>query len=242
MKEPLNERIGEFMAGKGFYIVLFLCVAAIGISGYYLYNSLSDPSQEVPVAGHVEVTVTPAPPEHSVPSQRPVVSAAPTPVMPSCATPAPKVKTTPTPTATPKASSPTFFTWPVKGNVIHPYSVETLAYDETMGDWRTHQGVDLSAELGTKVLATADGSVDSVLQDDLMGTTVTITHGNGLSSVYANLAASPLVQAGDSVKAGDVLGTVGNTAIAESAQVPHLHFAMWKNDLPVDPADYLPQR
>ena len=39
-KKPILERIGDFMEGKGFYIVLFLCVAAIGISGYYLFSSL----------------------------------------------------------------------------------------------------------------------------------------------------------------------------------------------------------
>ena len=68
MKEPLNQRISDFMAGKGFYIVLFLCVAAIGISGYYLYTSLSAPDEEVPVAGHVQVTVTPPAPEHMGPA------------------------------------------------------------------------------------------------------------------------------------------------------------------------------
>ena len=40
-KKPILERIGDFMEGKGFYIVLFLCVAAIGISGYYLFSSLN---------------------------------------------------------------------------------------------------------------------------------------------------------------------------------------------------------
>lgn len=243
MKEPLNQRISDFMAGKGFYIVLFLCVAAIGISGYYLYTSLSAPDEEVPVAGHVQVTVTPPAPEHTLQPQRPSVTARPVPT--AAPTAAAKPASTPVPSAVPSAVPPaasSFFTWPVKGDIVHPYSVEALAYDETMGDWRTHEGVDLAAEMGTKVLAASDGSVASVLQDDLMGTTVTLDHGNGLVSVYANLSPSPLAEAGDTVKAGDVLGTVGNTAIAESAQVPHLHFAMWKNDLPVDPADYLPQR
>ena len=42
MKKPFHQRVGDFLEGKGFYIVLFLCVAAIGISGYYLFDSTSD--------------------------------------------------------------------------------------------------------------------------------------------------------------------------------------------------------
>ena len=62
MKEPWKDRIGDFMAGKGFYIVLFLCVAAIGISGYYLFSSLSpDKDPGTAVAGPAQVTVTPTP-------------------------------------------------------------------------------------------------------------------------------------------------------------------------------------
>ena len=41
MKKPFHQRVGDFLEGKGFYIVLFLCVAAIGISGYYLFDSLT---------------------------------------------------------------------------------------------------------------------------------------------------------------------------------------------------------
>ena len=60
MKKPFSERFGDFMAGKGFYIVLFLCVAAIGISGYYLFSSLTpDQDPSTAVGGPAQVTVTP---------------------------------------------------------------------------------------------------------------------------------------------------------------------------------------
>lgn len=251
MKQSFGNRFGDFMAEKGFYIVLFLCVAAIGISGYYLVSTLSAPQPEQPVSGYVSVTVTPAP-EHSVPPARPAVTAPPTPVMPSTAPPAatPKPALTaaasPAPTAAPEPTPqpdtlPSFFTWPLKGETIHPYSVETLAYSETMGDWRTHDGVDLAASPGTPVMATANGTVSAVEQDDLMGTTVTITHGGGMVSVYANLMAQPQVEVGDAVRAGDVIASVGETAIAESAQAAHLHFSMYLDGQPVDPAGYMPE-
>ena len=62
----------------------------------------------------------------------------------------------------------------------------------------------------------------------------------GLASVYSNLAAKPTVAEGDSVRTGDVIGSVGDTAAAESGRASHLHFAMYKNDLPADPEEYLP--
>jgi murein DD-endopeptidase MepM/ murein hydrolase activator NlpD len=131
------------------------------------------------------------------------------------------------------------YTWPVKGEIISGYSLEVLAYDPTMGDWRTHSGVDIAAELGTPVLAFSAGTVESVAQDDLMGMKVTISHANGVKSIYANLAAKPSVKAGDKVETGTVIGAVGNTAIAESSRPSHLHFEVSKDGVPVDPQDYL---
>ena len=245
MKKPMRERVGAFLEGKGFYIVLFLCVAAIGISGYYLFSSIrSDVGTDVPVAGQIQVTVTPVPtasqaPEHAVPTAPPQRTATPAQTQTAAAAAAtPTPQTTTPPSATP--AEPLVFTWPVKGEILSGFSVETLAYDATMGDWRTHSGVDIAAAEGIQVLATARGTVLSVEEDDLMGVCVTIDHGDGLLSVYANLDPAVQVVEGDSVYTGDIIGQVGNTAIAESALPSHLHFAMMKNDLPADPMGYLP--
>lgn len=250
MKKPFSERFGDFMAGKGFYIVLFLCVAAIGISGYYLFSSLTpDQDPSTAVGGPAQVTVTPTPrPTPGTPSPKPpVVTPRPT-VEP---TQAPAVAVTAVPTAEPASpapkpaetpapqTAPTAFTWPVRGETLTDYSMQVLAYDATMGDWRAHQGVDIAAPAGEQVLAAARGVVIDVVQDDLMGTTVYVDHGGGLASSYSNLAAVPAVEVGDTVNAGDVLGSVGASAIAESALPSHLHFAMSQDGAPVDPLEYL---
>lgn len=237
-KKQLLERIGDFMAGKGFYIVLFLCVAAIGISGYFLLSSIGFGGDDTAVAGGAKVVVTPSPtakiPEVKVtaaPTAKPTAKPAPT------ATPAPTAAAT----ASPKPNSKkTVYTWPVKGEVISGYSLEVLAYDPTMGDWRTHSGIDIAAELGTQVMAVTDGTVENVTKDDLMGTEVVIDHGNGLKSMYANLAVTPAVKIGDKVTTGAVIGAVGDTAIAESSLPSHLHFEMSKDGETVDPENYLP--
>ncbi len=231
-------RLGDFLAGKGFYIVLFLCVAAIGVSGYFLLADSMGPTQSV--ANPTQVVVTPPPALPPV-TQEPAPTPTPVPVTPAptqTATPTPVPTPTPTPVPTPAAL---VFTWPVKGEVLAAHSVETLAYDETMGDWRTHAGMDIAATLGTQVVAAAQGTVIDVSFDELMGATVTVEHQDGLESKYCNLAAKPTVAVGDEVETGSVIGSVGATAAAEGARASHLHFELSKDGAAVDPLDYLPE-
>jgi len=132
------------------------------------------------------------------------------------------------------------FVWPVQGTVEVPYAVETLHYDATMADWRTHAGIDIACVAGEPVLATSAGTVVRVANDDLYGTTVEIDHGSGLHSIYANLASEPPVWEGGSVTTGDIIGSVGGTALVETNMVPHLHFSMTRDGRNVDPAEFLP--
>lgn len=239
-KPNFFERLADFVTGKGFYFIVLACVAAIGLSGYFLVRSvqrgLGPLDEDQPVGGSAHIVLTPAP----IVTQRPqpTPSAAP-------ATPQPSAQPTPTPEPAvnpdPEPAS-LVFTWPVSGAVIVPFSQDALAYDETMGDWRTHNGLDIAAELDTRVLATAEGTVSAIYDDPLMGTTVTIDHGNGLTSLYANLAAAPSVQVGDGVYTGTIIGTVGDTAVAERGRAHHLHFAMYQEGQAVNPEDYLPEK
>ena len=247
MKKPFHQRVGDFLEGKGFYIVLFLCVAAIGISGYYLFDSLTRPGPEAPAAATASITVTPSArpagqPEHSVPPATPA-RPSPTPAAPAETPAAAPAAETQAPAPTPAEAgerAPASFLWPVQGEVAAAFHVEELVYNPTMDDWRVHDGVDIAASVGAQVRAAAAGTVSAVVHDPLMGTAVTVTHGGGLTTTYANLAEVPAVEEGDAVAAGDVLGAVGETAIAESALASHLHFAMTDGGEPVDPLDYLP--
>ncbi len=137
---------------------------------------------------------------------------------------------------------PALFVWPLGGSVDTPFSVNALIYDITMNDWRTHDGIDISAAAGAKVSASADGTVKEIYNDDMYGTTVVISHSGGMESIYSNLAAVPAVSAGDRVEAGDVIGSVGATSLAESGMGSHLHLAFLLNGAPMDPRDYLTGR
>jgi murein DD-endopeptidase MepM/ murein hydrolase activator NlpD len=235
--------VGDFVAGKGFYIALALCVAAIGVSGYFLFSHFGDSGADVAVDGPVSVVVTPAP---STEVTAPAVSSAPSPSPAASTSPAPSPSPSDSPspeTAQPSPSSSaaaSVFTWPVRGEVLSDFSLEVLAYDETMGDWRTHSGLDIATSLGTQVGAMAAGTVEQVYDDDLMGTTVVIDHGDGLKSRYSNLASTPTVSVGDAVSPGSVIGSVGETALAEQTRKAHLHLEVTQDGLAVDPANYLP--
>ena len=175
MKRPFYQRVGDFIEGKGFYIVLLLCVAAIGVSGWFLYSSFARSSEELAAGGPAKITVTPTP----MATVQAAITAKPSAAPPATATPKPAATpkpsaapaATPTPAATP-AAAPTSYLWPVQGEIITDYTVDALAYDPTMADWRTHTGVDIAASAGTEVRSVASGTVSDVSSDVMMGTTV----------------------------------------------------------------------
>ncbi len=134
------------------------------------------------------------------------------------------------------------FIWPVSGKISMSYSVDYPVYNRTMADWRTHDGIDVEAEIGTRVLAIAAGTVTDIYDDPMYGTTVVLSHGSELISVYSNLAATPSVDIGDSVTTAAVIGAVGDTSIAEASEPSHLHLSMMLSDESVDPISYLPQK
>ena len=267
------------MTGKGFYAILFLCVAAICVSGYMLLSSgrgggdsVSDYSLEGLLDGQSDTfsypdalealdrAVTPVLPSTPTPNSYddesvPVAAmtsipdpgaadapapganvsdASPTSTPSSASTPKP----TPSPTPKPKAA---MYVWPVKGETVNAFSDSELAYNKTMGDWRVHLGMDIAAGMGDQVVAVSDGKVTEVYDDVFWGATVTIDHGDGLTSRYSNLMKKPAVSVGDSVTAGQIIGGVGATAEAERREVSHLHFSMEKDKKPIDPMEYLPK-
>lgn len=234
--------------GKGFYIVLFLCIATIGISGYYLLKTVvNDTRAAAPVGGDASVTLpdqSATAPTIPTPSVNPVTPA-PSVNKPQSNTqtsvqpddPEPVKDTTPDPDTQETLSK--VFTWPVQGTVLRDYSMEALSLDPTLGDWRTHGGLDIAAAQGVKVLSISAGTVEQIYNDGLMGTTVVVNHGGGLQSWYCNLDEDVTVETGDPVDIGSELGTVGSTALAEVGVSSHVHLETILNGQPVDPRDYL---
>ena len=127
------------------------------------------------------------------------------------------------------------------GEVQKSCALDKLVFSQTMQDYRTHAGIDIAAELGDPVLCYAPGVVETVKEDPLLGVTVTVKHEYGLVTVYANLdpQLAQGITPGKPLAVGQVLGYVGNTALSEKAERPHLHFEMILNGAHIDPENEL---
>ncbi len=130
---------------------------------------------------------------------------------------------------------------PASGTLQKGYSEDVLVFSATMNDHRIHLGLDISGKVGDPVYAFTNGTVEKVFTDPFMGKTVIIDHGDGLKSHYMNLSDQlpEGITAGAGVTGGTVIGAIGETAIAECADEPHLHFELRVNDKLTDPAAYI---
>lgn len=134
---------------------------------------------------------------------------------------------------------PVSFIAPVSGEIITDYAEESLIYSTTLEEWTTHLGIDIKADKASVVVASEDGVVKSIKNDPRYGLTITISHNENFETVYSNLLSSEFVNEGDTVVQGQTIGTVGESASFEIADVPHLHFEMYKDGSVVNPTVYL---
>ncbi len=130
---------------------------------------------------------------------------------------------------------PVIYMTPLAGALGEGYSADALVFSETMDDWRTHAGIDFLANVGDVVCAIGSGMVTDFYYDELTGHTMEITHPDGCISVYCGLNEVIFAETGQTVKAGDAIGTVGDDLPFESADDPHLHLEVIKDGRRIDP-------
>lgn len=214
-----RNRAKAALTSKGLYIALALCLIAGGTVAYLSYANRAPAQETTAITPVIEVTpksVTPAAPKQQVkkPVEEEAAAIEPTELLPQVVS-------------------------PLDGTTVTVFSMTELMYDDTMADWRTHNGLDIQAGEGDAVKTAASGTVVSVRNDELMGTTVVIDHPGGYTTTYASLQENPPVLSGDQVSAGDIIGCVGSTADAESGMGPHLHFSVSKDGAVIDPSEYV---
>ncbi len=281
-------KVSRFFEEKGFYIILFLCVAAIGIAGYVLFfdpatttdqdsallsetdnlmeaelssgGEILPPGNEVDLNDSVEIptsgsedalsddtdaladdgsSAASAEPEEAIDGDAVIRDAVETIASQREEEPTEEAPVSQEPEET--DAVPTFFVRPVSGEVLREFSGDELVYDRTMGDWRTHNGVDFLAEDGTLVSVVADGVIEDVYRDEYYGTGILVDHGGGLKSTYLGLIENATVSPGQTVTAGETIGAVSTTALFESLEQAHLHVEMTLDGVRVDPLAYLPE-
>lgn len=232
--EKKPSKFKQVMKSRGYYIVLFLCLIAVGTSGYLYYRNsdTTKPTDDTknPSQSATEAT-TAAPGGQKNP---PATSGAKDAISDDT------VQTGDSKQSGTDVQTLQVFA-PMDGETVRDYAMDHLAYNETTKDWRTHAGIDIAGNLGDPVCAAADGVVYAVYDDDLLGKTVVINHANDYRTYYSNLAEDVKVNAGDTVTAKTVLGSVGDTAIVEVSAEPHLHFAVYCGTDIVDPLQFLAQ-
>ena len=214
-------------SGKGYYIALILCAAAIWITGYVFYRNIEQ-TQEISMEETYEDILV-----GTLETEDVAVIA----TEPQSQPAAPQETGREAPAPAPRKQLTTVS--PVSGEEIFGYSMETLSYNQTTRDWRVHNGLDLAAEAGSPVMAAADGEVISVHEDDALGHMVMIRHDDGYATSYGSLAEEISVRPGDRVTAGQVIGCAADSAITECTLGSHVHFSVTRHDQPMDPAEFL---
>lgn len=259
------QRVLQFAESKGFYMILGLCVVAIGVSTYVLFFTAPQDSglsgevlsgevdqPDTDVSNSVPNVTVPDPtdnePEQNVPqAQEPEHTAS---VQPGADSTPEKTQ----PTAASKPDTPSnsiqvgaavsvkepVFTLPVQSTEVQrEYSGDSLVFDPTMSDWRTHGGTDFSCEEGDTVMAVLDGAVAEIFEDAMMGQCIRLDHGAELESLYCGVIVQDGLKVGTTVSAGQTIGRAGNSVLAESAQECHVHLEMTEEGVPVDPMSIL---
>ena len=130
------------------------------------------------------------------------------------------------------------FVMPVYGEILNKFSGDNHVYSATLKEYRVHKGIDIKATILSQVKAARSGVVESAKKDGFMGYTIVIDHQNGFKSVYSNLSTIEMVKEGESVKQGDIISGIGDSALIETGLEGHLHFELIKEGKQVNPEEY----
>ena len=230
-KNTLLEKIKNSNVNRATVVsVSMLLIATLVIVGVTLASNRSK-KNELPPVGTDKVETTEAP-ETKVPEESAAVSE-------------PEGTKAPVDDASkPTSDNLPSFVLPVKGAILKEHDAAVQVYSATMGDYRVHLGVDVVTEENAPVYAAADGKVSKIWEDVKMGYCIAIEHSGGCITVYKNLGKTlpEGIAEGVSVRSGQLVATVGNSAMIEIAEEPHLHFEMTVGGLSVDPLEYYDEK
>jgi len=212
--EKTQNKFKTFLRKNLSYVVVALCVLAIGLATIFVALKKEMDSQDVLSSPETEI----------IPDE-PVISEPDNP--------------TDVPVVNPSEPEEIVFIMPVASYTDVKYFSEMPTFNATLERYAVHTGTDFYASEGADVVAVYDGEVVSVENSLLTGYSVTVEHKDGLRTVYNSLADGDSVSVGQMVKKGDKLGTVSTTNRQEYSEGAHLHFEVLENGVSIDPAKYL---
>ena len=259
-----KSKISKFLSSKGFYAAIAICLVGAGaatwlavdrtITGieqgrgsamehedmfrdFPIVEDAERQAEEVVRRDHGRIPIDRPHQSQPQPPSRPSFSSS---TQPSSPEPQPGPESRPEQSPASERLPTLAYASPVVGNIINPYSHGELVKNLTLGDWRTHDGIDIAVEKGADVYAVANGVVREVRSDPLWGTVITIDHHDGRQSIYCGLDSVVTVQEGEAVIGRQTLGKVDGVP-CEIADESHIHFAMKENGAWIDPLTILPR-
>lgn len=143
-------------------------------------------------------------------------------------------KTTEEAVVTSKNVSEEGIMWPMVGNVILPYSMESTVYFQTLQQYRCNPGMLIEGKVGDQVSAVSAGTIVSVKQSKEYGNVITMDIGEGYTVSYGQLN-DVCVKEGQKVAAGEKIASLNEPSSYYEKEGTHLYFSMKKDDVPVNP-------
>ena len=249
-----KNKLATFMSSKGFYVAIVVCLAGAGFATWLAVDrtigGIAEQNAQI-LQNESKIRNFPAleeaaKPQNNIPqtassqvvapqvSQKPSTPSSSSPS--SASSPAPS--SAPAATSESSAVSPPLvklsYILPAKGDILNTFSAGELVRNTTLGDWRTHDGIDIACDKGTEVIASAEGRILEVSIDALWGGIVTIEHPDGRQTVYSGLSDPIPVKPDEPINAKQVIGTVAGIP-CEASDGIHLHFALKEDGKWADP-------
>jgi murein DD-endopeptidase MepM/ murein hydrolase activator NlpD len=225
-KKINKQSVKTFFQKQGLYVLIFLCVAAAGITAILAWpkNEVAEPEVSESDQGVVYVP--------SAGTETPTVKPSAT------ATPLPSATATPnaSPVTANHGSGRVTLKKPVDGKIINGFSGDELVFFASMNMWATHNGIDIQADQGAEVVAALSGTVAQIYTSESEGGVIVISHSDTSQTVYAGLDEIS-VEAGQKVNAGQKIGAVGEMP-SELDLSYHLHFEYIVDGKYKNPANY----
>ncbi len=128
--------------------------------------------------------------------------------------------------------------WPVQGNILLDYSMDTTVYYKTLDQYKCNPGVLIATDTNTPVNAAFEGTVASITNDAALGTVIVLDMGNGYQASYGQLK-DITVNVGDTVEKGQTIGTVAQPTKYFGEEGSHVYFELTKDGAPTDPKPYM---
>lgn len=128
--------------------------------------------------------------------------------------------------------------WPVEGEILKEFSMDSTIYFETLDQYKCNPALLIKADVNQEVVAAFGGTVESITEDSVNGTMLTVDMGNGYMAVYGQMQ-DLNVKEGDSIVKGQAIGNIAQPTKYFTEEGSHLYFGMTKDGTPVNPQDYL---